>query len=123
MKKYTYALVTVFLSIYAGYWLGIYKNNQYTMEYMNSLNNQYIAIRAANGIHGISNMKKHMTDESLLICDMKNEVLRLSEDWTNCKSDKACSIEVDGGFFLKIDGIISDFKNETCEAVQSEVLN
>lgn len=115
MKKYMLLLATVFLSIYAGYWLGIRKNNQYTMEYMDSLSSQYIAIRAANGIHGVSIMKKHMAHENLLICDMKNEVLRLSEDWRDCKNDKACSIEIEGGFFSKIDGIISDFENETCE--------
>ena len=57
-----------------------------------------------------------MTDKNLLICDMKKEVLRLSEDWTNCKFDKACSIDFDGGDFLKVNEIISDFKNEPCEA-------
>lgn len=103
------------LSVYAGYWLGISKNNQYTVEHMNSLNSQYIAIRAANGIYGISNMKNHMMDKNLLICDMKNEVNRLSIDWADCKSDKTCSSEIDGGFFSKIDGMISDFKNEVCE--------
>lgn len=82
---------------------------------MNSLGKKYIAIRAANGIHGISNMKKDMANKNLLICQMKKEVDRLAEDWEDCKSNEACSKEVDGGFFSKIDEIISDFKNETCE--------
>ncbi len=48
MRKYIYKATVIAISVYAGYWLGIYKNNQYTMEYMNFLNSQYIAIRAAN---------------------------------------------------------------------------
>ncbi|MBK0111251.1 MULTISPECIES: hypothetical protein [unclassified Delftia] len=115
MRIYIYKAIVIAISVYAGYWLGIYKNNQYTMEYMNFLNSQYIAIRAANGIHGISNMKNHIMNKNLLLCEMKKEVSRLSEDWMDCKSDKACSKEVDGGFFSNIDGIISEFKNETCE--------
>lgn len=108
----------VLLVFYGGYRLGVSTNMRWTMEQMLSTEKFHIADRSAVAIIEFKEMKSSAQGNKALICNMRQSVVRHSEDWDNCKATSDCAKQAKGlieGFYSQVDGIISEFKAIKCE--------
>ncbi|QNP47363.1 hypothetical protein [Diaphorobacter aerolatus] len=113
MKKILGLVLVILMTFFAGYRLGVYKNNEYTVEYTITLSNQIAASKSVATIHELDKIRALADGNKELVCSIQREVIRQSEDYNKCKLNDACSIKMKGNY-ADFDALVSNYKKITC---------
>lgn len=111
--KVAVVVVTLLGVLLIGYRWGVTTINYYIMESSQREMDKYIAIRAADTIRALNEMRESGSHSIALQCQMKKLVLIRSEDWQKCTGYEACKSDLKG-FFSEVDGVVESFRNIEC---------
>lgn len=114
MKKLVVAFFISGLVFFIGYRLGIHKNNEYTMAYMQGISDQIAASKSIISIEELNRINSMENKSNEVSCALQKEIIRISDDFKKCKSNDACIGKIKADY-AAVDSLIINLEKNKCK--------
>ena len=114
MKKLVVTFFVLGLVFFIGYRLGIHKNNEYTIAYMQNLSDQVAASKSIISIEKLDRIRSMENKSDEVSCALQKEIIRISDDFKKCKSNDACISKIKADY-AAADSLILNLDNNKCK--------
>ena len=116
MKKYAAIFIIGFLLIfYAGYRVGLFYVNRWTVQHMLDQETFRLAARSAYIISELHDINLELTVDPAVACKIREVAIRQEDDWNKCKLNDYCLKNISDGYYSRVDKKILAIKGINCK--------